>query len=218
MDAALSRDVVFSARTPNGLKVPMALEELGLDYELRVLDLDAGDQHTAAFRAINPNGRIPALLDAGVPVFESGAILLHLAEREGGLMPNATGARAAALSWLFLQVAGLGPAFGQAGWFARQATPSPLALARFRGEAQRLAALLETRLEQVLWLAGDEYSIADIAHYGWLRALPYAGLDAAQFPAISRWRQRIDGRAATQRALLRLGYPSPSEAPAAQPG
>ncbi len=203
----MSRDVVFSARTPNGLKVPMTLEELGLDYELRVLDLDAGEQHDPAFLAINPNGRIPALLDDGVAVFESGAILLHLAEREQRLLPTAPRERAAALSWLFLQVAGLGPAFGQAGWFARQSRPQPLALERFRSEARRLASVVESRLEQSPWLAGDDYSIADIAHFGWLRALDYAGLREAQFPTIGRWRQAIEQRPATLRALARMGFP-----------
>lgn len=202
--------ILFSARTPNGLKVPIALEELGVAYDLRTLDLDAGEQHAPAFLAINPNGRIPALVDTvdgrALPVFESGAILLHLAERHRGLLPVEPAARAAALGWLFLQVSGLGPAFGQAGWFTRQGDPAqPQARTRFEAEARRLTAVLETRLQATPWLAGDEYSVADIAHFAWLRCMDYAGLATTDYPAIRRWLAAITARPATQAALLRLG-------------
>lgn len=207
---------VYSAPTPNGLKVPMALDELGIGYELVMLDLDAGDQRQPDFLRINPNGRIPALVETAggepVAVFESGAILLHLAESSGRLLPSRPAERAAAISWLFLQVAGLGPAFGQAGWFARQGDPAQaLALERFGNEARRLAGLVEQRLQERPWLGGDSYSVADIAHFGWLRQMEYAGLAAADFPAIARWAAAIERRPATRESLRRLGMP-PMEA------
>lgn len=205
--------VVYTAATPNGLKVPMALEELRVPWRLHKLELERGDQRAAQFLAINPNGRIPAIIDRSdpaqdVPVFESGAILIHLAERHGGLLPDDRAARASALGWLFLQVSGIGPAFGNAAWFARMADPAqPVALRRFQDEAERLATLVDTRLNAHPWLAGDAYSIADIAHFGWLRNLDYAGLAAARFPAIGHWVQVIEARPATRRALASLGMP-----------
>jgi GSH-dependent disulfide-bond oxidoreductase len=210
-DLAAAPDEIqlFSARTPNGLKVPMALEELGLPYSLKMLDLDAGDQRRPQFLRINPNGRIPALVEqrAGesLVVFESGAILLHLADSRARLLPRAPGARASALSWLFLQVAGLGPTFGQAGWFARNADAGQSqALLRFRAEAQRLTAVIEQRLSDNIWLAGEEYSVADIAHFCWLRSMTYAGLDPATYPSIQRWCEAISHRPATNAALQRM--------------
>jgi GSH-dependent disulfide-bond oxidoreductase len=211
IDFAAAPDEIqlFSARTPNGLKVPMALEELGLPYSLKMLDLDAGEQHQPQFLRINPNGRIPAMVvrHAGdsIAVFESGAILLHLADSHGRLLPRAPVARASALSWLFLQVAGLGPAFGQAGWFARNADAGQSqALQRFRAEAQRLAAVVEQRLSDNVWLSGDDYSVADIAHFCWLRSMTYAGLDPAAYPSIQRWCEAISHRPATRAALQRM--------------
>lgn len=204
---------LFSARTPNGLKVPMALEELGLPYTLEMLDLDAGDQRQPQFLRINPNGRIPAIVErrAGesIAVFESGAILLHLADSHGHLLPREEVGRAAALSWLFLQVAGVGPAFGQAGWFARNAVPGQSqALQRFHTEAQRLAAVIEQRLSDNAWLSGGEYSVADIAHFCWLRIMAYAGLEPVAYPAIQRWCEIINNRPATRAALHRMGMGS----------
>lgn len=202
---------LYSANTPNGLKVPIALEELGLDYRLIKVDLAAGEQLRPAFLGINPNGRIPAIVDAqgvagqSVSLFESGAILLYLAEKGGGLLPSDPLERLRAMEYLFLQVASVGPMFGQAGWFLRSAPePVPIAIARYRNEAMRLTTLLEARLGAHPWLAGSEYSVADIMNFTWLRVADYAGVDLLSFPAVSRWLARIAARPAVQRALARL--------------
>lgn len=202
---------LYSANTPNGIKVAIALEELGLSYRLIKLDLARGEQKQPAFLEINPNGRIPAIVDAqgpgGLPlsVFESGAILLYLAEKAPGLLPLDPVERLRALEYLFFQVGGIGPIFGQAGWFLRSAAqPMPLAIERFCSEALRLTGVLETRLEQQPWLAGSSYSIADIMNFSWLRSAEYAGVDLSRFPAVTAWLQRIAARPAVQRGLAAL--------------
>jgi GST-like protein len=202
---------LYSANTPNGIKVAIALEELGLSYRLIKLDLARGEQKQPAFLEINPNGRIPAIVDAqgpgGLPlsVFESGAILLYLAEKAPGLLPLDPVERLRALEYLFFQVGGIGPIFGQAGWFLRSAAqPMPLAIERFCSEALRLTGVLETRLQQQPWLAGSSYSIADIMNFSWLRSAEYAGVDLSRFPAVTAWLQRIAARPAVQRGLAAL--------------
>lgn len=202
---------LYTANTPNGIKVPIALEELGLAYRLIKLNLAANEQKRPAFLQINPNGRIPAIVDLHGPggqplsVFESGAILLYLAEKAPGLMPEDPVERQRAMEYLFLQVSGVGPIFGQAGWFLRSAPqPVPLAIERFRSEALRLTAVLEARLAQQPWLAGSLYSIADIMHYSWLRSADYAGVELARFPAVAAWVARITARPAVRRALASL--------------
>lgn len=200
---------VYTANTPNGIKIPMALEELGVPYTLHKLDLGQKQQKEPSFLRINPNGRIPAIVDHHVPdgeqslsVFESGAILLHLAERHGGLIPQDAVGRVRALEYLFFQVSGVGPMFGQAGWFRRHAPEVTVGLKRYQDESARLSAVLEQRLQESPWLAGSEYSIADIAHFGWLRvAAAYVGMDMTPFAAVRRWVEAIESRAATQRAL-----------------
>lgn len=199
---------VFTSPTPNGIKVPIALEELGLPYRLHRIDLSRGGAAVPELVAINPNAKIPAIIDRSVegqdvPVFESGAILLHLAELKGGLLPHTAEARAATLSWLFLQVAGLGPNFGNAGYFLRNEPSNRTAIERFGGEAKRHLDVLEQRLSQFEWLNGQSYSIADIAHFGWVRVADYAGLNLHNFPAASDWVARIAMRPAVQRALAR---------------
>ncbi len=202
---------LYSANTPNGIKVAIALEELGLSYRLIKLDLARGEQKQPAFLEINPNGRISAIVDAqgpgGLPlsVFESGAILLYLAEKAPGLLPLDPIERLRALEYLFFQVGGIGPIFGQAGWFLRSAAqPMPLAIERFCSEALRLTGVLDTRLEQQPWLAGSSYSIADIMNFSWLRSAEYAGVDLSRFPAVTAWLQRIAARPAVQRGLAAL--------------
>jgi GST-like protein len=201
---------LFTSPTPNGIKVPIALEELGLPYNLHRVDLSRGGAAVPELVAINPNAKIPAIIDrteAGqpVPVFESGAILLHLAERESGLLPETGEARAATLSWLFLQVAGLGPNFGNAGYFLRNDPSNRTAIERFGGEAKRHLEVLERRLSQFEWLNGHSYSIADIAHFGWVRIANYAGLNLRDFPATGNWVVGIEERPAVRRALTRCG-------------
>lgn len=199
---------IYTANTPNGIKITIAAEELGLPYRLHLLSLAAGDQKAANFLGINPNARIPAIVDHAadadgpVPVFESGAILLHLADRHGGLIGRTGASRAATLSWLFLQVAGLGPNFGNAGYFLRLARPDLAdATSRFTAEAARHLAVLEHRLAQQAWLNGEDFSIADIAHFSWVRSAEYAGQSLAAYPALKAWVERIEARPAVQRGL-----------------
>lgn len=199
---------VFTSPTPNGIKVPIALEELGLPYRLHQVDLSRGGGAVPELVAINPNARIPAIVDqskagTAMPVFESGAILLHLAELKSGLVPDSGAARAATLSWLFLQVAGLGPNFGNAGHFLRNEPSNRTAIARFGGEAKRHLEVVDKRLSQCEWLNGHSYSVADIAHFCWVRIASYAGLSLHDYSAAGDWVARIAGRPAVQRALAR---------------
>lgn len=201
---------LYTADTPNGIKIPIALEELGLDYGLIRLDLSAGEQRTPAFLALNPNARIPVMVDTAGPLgeqglFESGAILWYLGETYPGLMPEQPEARLRALQWLNLQVAAVGPMFGQAGYFLRNA-PSRLDLAieRYVGEARRLTGVLDQRLSVAPWLAGAHYTVADIAHFGWLSQAEYADVDLSGFPAVRAWVERIAERPAVIRARQRM--------------
>ncbi len=207
---------VYTANTPNGIKIPIALEELGVPYRLISLNLSELDQKSESFLALNPNGRIPAIVDSnkhdenGNPqtVFESGAILLYLAEEYGGLLGESDKDRVRSLEWLFFQMGGVGPMFGQANYFnSTDEYPSENALRRFRAESQRLASVLESRVNQSRWLAGDHYTIADIANYSWLRYAESAGVDLDLFPALKNWRSTIESRLAVHRAINRIENP-----------
>jgi GSH-dependent disulfide-bond oxidoreductase len=201
---------VYTANTPNGVKVPIALEELQVPYRVHRIDLGANEQKRPDFLRLNPNGRIPAVVDSdgygGAPlsVFESGAILWYLAEKFPGLMPRDSVERVRALEYTFFQVGGVGPMFGQAGWFMRHSEPMPLAITRYQAEAQRLTAVLETRLQQAPWLAGETYSVADIMNFGWLRVAHYAGVQLDDYPAVQDWVDRIAARPAVLRGLQAL--------------
>jgi GSH-dependent disulfide-bond oxidoreductase len=201
---------VYTADTPNGVKVPIALEELQVPYRVHRIDLGANEQKRPEFLRLNPNGRIPAIVDADGPggaplsVFESGAILWYLAEKFPGLMPGPAVERVRALEYTFFQVGGVGPMFGQAGWFMRHSAPMPLAITRYQTEANRLTAVLETRLQQTPWLAGDSYSVADIMNFGWLRTAHYAGVPLDAYPAVRAWVDRIAARPAVVRGLQAL--------------
>lgn len=202
---------VYTANTPNGVKVPIALEELGVPYRVHRIDLGANEQKRPEFLRLNPNGRIPAIVDpdgpGGAPlsVFESGAILWYLAEKFPGLMPGDAIERIRALEYTFFQVGGVGPMFGQAGWFTRSAPQRlELAIERYRNESNRLTAVLEARLRQVPWLAGSTFSVADIMTFGWLDAPDYAGVNLADYPAVSSWRDRMHLRPGVQRGLAAL--------------
>lgn len=198
---------VYTGNTPNGVKVPIALEELGVPYHVVRLNLSTNEQKQPAFLAINPNGRIPAIVDRDGPggqslsVFESGAILIYLAEKFGGLLPNDSVGRTRALEYLFFQVGGVGPMFGQALWFMRQSEKVPVAIERYQSESNRLTAVLEARLSAQPWLAGGQYSIADIAHFGWLRVAHRSGVDLSAYPAVQRWVDVMAKRPAVQRGL-----------------
>ncbi|MBT9458525.1 MAG: glutathione S-transferase N-terminal domain-containing protein [Burkholderiaceae bacterium] len=198
---------VYFAPTPNGVKIPIALEELGVPYRVVPVNLARDEQKQPAFLALNPNGRIPVIVDPDGPdgepvsVFESGAILLYLAEKYSGLMPESPRERLRALEYLFFQIGGVGPMFGQAGWFMRQPERVAVGIDRYQAESRRLTGVLESRLQQAPWLAGSIFSVADIAHFGWLRVADYAGVRLEEFPAVRDWVSRILARPAVQRGL-----------------
>jgi GST-like protein len=199
-------DLYFSP-TPNGLKILLCLEEIGLDYRIVPVRLSVGEQFAPAFQAISPNNKIPAIVDHApldgtppVTVFESGAILLHLAGKSGRLLPANERCRLDVLQWLFWQVSGLGPMAGQAGYFRVYApTPVDAAIERYTRELTRLYGVLDRRLEGRAFIAGDAYSIADIACYPWI--VPHAahGQDMTLFPNLRRWFDAIASRPVTRR-------------------
>lgn len=200
---------LFTANTPNGIKVPIVLEELGVPYTLRKMPMGSPDFRSAEFLQVNPNGKIPAIRHhhgGGTPVtiFESGAILLYLADTFGDLAGATAAARGQTLSWLFLQVAGLGPTMGNAAHFLSLKSPDPYTIGRFHGEATRYLNLVQARLSEAEWLNAESYSIADIAHFSWIRSAAYAGFDLKDFPILEAWIEKIDRRDATLRALARL--------------
>jgi GSH-dependent disulfide-bond oxidoreductase len=195
---------LYTAATPNGHKVSIALEELGLPYALRVLRLDKLEQKTPEFLAINPNGRIPAIVDHAADhfaVFESGAILLYLAEKTGQLLPSDAKTRSRALQWLMFQMGGLGPMQGQANVFFRYFKETiPAAIDRYQRETRRLYEVLNAALRDQPYLAG-EYSIADIACFPWVRIHSWAGVSVDGLDALQSWLARIAERPAVQRGL-----------------
>ncbi|AOS80903.1 MULTISPECIES: glutathione S-transferase family protein [Hydrogenophaga] len=195
---------LYTAATPNGHKASIALEELGLPYTLKVLDLTAGDQKRPDFLAINPNGRIPAIVDhdaGGFAVFESGAVLIYLAEKTGRLMPTDVKGRSRVLQWLMFQMGGVGPMMGQANVFFRYFPEKiPAVIDRYQGETKRLFRVLDTHLKDREYLAGD-YSIADIANWAWVRTHRWSGVDIDDLPHLKRWRDAIRARPAVQRGI-----------------
>lgn len=195
---------LYTAATPNGHKVSITLEELGLPYGLHVLDLAAGEQKQDWFLKINPNGRIPAIVDRGngdFAVFESGAIMLYLAEKAGRLIPSDAKGRSLVVQWLMFQMGGLGPMMGQANVFSRYfpETIQP-AIDRYLRESRRLLEVLDRHLADHEWLAGD-YSIADIANFAWARIHAWPGVDVAGLDHLQRWLTAIEARPAVQRGL-----------------
>ena len=205
--------------TPNGHKVTLFLEEAGLPYRLHPINIGKGEQFAPDFLAIAPNNRIPAIVDtdpagSGAPVslFESGAILLYLAEKTGCFLPTDLGGRAEVLQWLFWQMAGLGPMAGQNHHFRNYAPEQvPYAIDRYVKETNRLYGVLDRRLADRRFVAGDDYTIADMASYPWI--LPEAqGQDIDDFPNLKRWRDEIAARPATVRAyaLADTVNPNPS--------
>src|SRR5215472_1766140 len=202
---------LYTWTTPNGRKVSIMLEEAELPYRVHPINLGEGHQHTESFRAINPNQRIPAIVDHDVSdgaltVFESGAILIYLAEKIGKLLPAEVRARTRALQWLMFQMSGIGPMLGQANHFASQAPERiPYAIQRYFDESLRLVGVLERRLSEHDYLAG-EYSIADIATYPWViaawpvfKSLPPERAGAMEH--VAGWLERVGERAAVQRGM-----------------
>lgn len=195
---------LYTAATPNGYKASITLEELEIPYALHALDLSAGEQKQPWFLKINPNGRIPAIVDRGnedFAVFESGAIMLYLAERAGSLIAADEKGRSRVTQWLMFQMGGLGPMMGQANVFTRYFPEHlPAAIERYRRESRRLLEVLDTRLADNEYLAGD-YSIADIANFAWARTYEWPGVSIEGLDHLRRWMDAIAGRPAVQRGL-----------------
>lgn len=197
--------------TPNGHKIPIMLEECGLAYRVKPVNMLRGEQFRAAFLKINPNNKIPAIVDqdgpGGAPIklFESGAILQYLAEKSGKFMPRAKRGRYEVLQWLTFQVANVGPMFGQCGHFLGYA-PRKIryAMDRYRNETLRLYGVMDRRLAEVEYLAGA-YSIADMATWPWVRVRWLHKIDLAEFPNVARWYEAIGQRPAVQRGVALLG-------------
>lgn len=208
---------VLAFATPNSIRVPIALEELELHYELQAINVRKGEQKQADFLAINPNGKVPVIIDSDGPggapftLTESGAILVYLAQKTGRLLPDDPAGQARVFEQMFFQSSGIGPAFGQAGYFKKQAPePVPLAIARFHNEAERTLQVLDGVLARTRYTAGDHYTIADIAHFGWLWRREFADVDFAKTPNIARWYDEVASRRAVKRAIERTTALVPS--------
>jgi GST-like protein len=203
---------VWSWPTPNGHKVHIALEELGLQYKIIPVNIGAGDQFKPEFLKITPNHRIPALVDPDGPggkpftLFESAAILIYLSEKNGGrLIPKDAVGRYKCLEWMMFQMGGIGPMFGQWNHFAAYAVEKiPYAIERYSNEVKRLHRVLEHRLSEAHWLAGEEYSMADIITFPWIRGAEQRNIDLAEFPSVKRWYEEMAARPAVQRGLAVL--------------
>jgi GST-like protein len=206
---------LYSLPTPNGVKVSIMLEEIGLPYEPHLIDFGKGDQKTPEFLSLNPYGKIPAIIDPNGPgekpiaLFESGAILLYLAEKTGKLLPPDPAQRYETMQWLFFQMAAIGPMFGQVGFFhkfAGREYDDKRPLHRYRDEAKRILAVVEARLADRTWIMGEDYTIADISMLGWVRNLVgfYGAGELVEFHTLKHtpaWLERGLARPAVQRGL-----------------
>ena len=199
---------LFTWPTPNGQKIQIMLEETDLAYEVKSVDIGAGEQFDPKFLKISPNNRIPAIVDPEGPdgqaisLFESGAILIYLAEKTGTLLSKDPRVRCKTLEWLMFQMGNVGPMLGQAHHF-RVYAPARIdyAITRYTKEANRLYAVLDRRLGESPYLAGSDYSIADIAVFPWLRSYERQGVDLGEYPAVSRWFDEVSARPAVKRGL-----------------
>jgi glutathione S-transferase/GST-like protein len=194
---------LYTAATPNGWKATITLEELGLPYTLHSVDLSAGEQDTPKFRGLNPNGRIPVIVDneTDITVFESGAILMYLAEKTGQLLPQGLSDRYYVIQWLMFQMSGIGPMQGQAVVFERYfGEDVPAARNRYKNETRRLYNVLNTHLAEHEYLAGD-YSIADIANWAWIKTHRWARISVDGLDHLQRWIDIIAARPAAQRGI-----------------
>lgn len=205
---------LYTAATPNGWKASVTLEEMGLPYEVHALDLMKGEQKHADFLAINPNGRIPAIVDTeedDFAVFESGAVMIYLAEKTGQLMPTDMKGRSRVLQWLMFQMGGVGPMMGQANVFFRY-MPEKIqpAIDRYQNESKRLLTVLDGQLADNEFLAGD-YSIADIANWCWVRTHAWSGVDISDLPNLQRWLDHIGQREAVARGVKVPGDLNPAQ-------
>ena len=208
---------LFYWPTPNGHKVTLFLEEAAVPYKISRVDISRGEQFQPDFLKISPNNRMPAIIDhapadggAPISVFESGAILLYLAEKTGQFLPKDIRGRALALEWLFWQMAGLGPMTGQYGHFTVYAPDKiSYAIDRYTRERERLLGVLDKQLQGRTFICGDDYTIADMASYPWVDPYTKAPLDLSPFQNILRWRAAIQERSATQRAYAQGDFAKP---------
>jgi glutathione S-transferase/GST-like protein len=195
---------LYTASTPNGWKASVTLEELGLPYTVHPIELGKQEQKQPAFLAMNPNGRIPVIVDRGAddfPVFESGAIMIYLAEKAGALLPADAKGRSRVIQWLMFQMGGVGPMMGQANVFYRYAPEKiPFAIERYQRESRRLLEVLDGQLRRSEFLAGD-YSIADIANFCWAHTHEWSGVSVEGLDGLTRWFEALRARPAVQRGL-----------------
>jgi GST-like protein len=195
---------LYTARTPNGYKISIMLEETGIPYEVHKLTLSKGDQFEPAYKKIHPNSKIPAIVvrETGQRIFESGAILIYLAEISGKFLPAEPVARMETLAWLFFQTSHLGPMLGQLWHFVDSAPDNEYAMTRYGKETQRLYGVVESRLSETRYLAGDDYTIADIASWPWLRVHESLFIDVGPYSNVRRWLDEIAARPAVQRGIM----------------
>lgn len=196
---------LYTAPTPNGHKASCTLEELGLEYTVKAVNILGGDQDTPEYRALNPNGKIPVIVDHDnndFTVMESGAIMIYLAEKTGKLMPNDINGRSNVIQWLMFQMAGVGPMMGQANVFFRY-FPEKIqpAIDRYQNEGRRLFEVLNTHLADHQWLANEEFSIADIANWCWVRTHRWSGIKTDGLEHLDRWMGQMAERPACQKGL-----------------
>ena len=191
--------------------MPVALEEMNFEYEIKPINVRKGEQKDPAYKAINPNGKVPVLVDPNGPdnrrfvSTESSAILIYLAEKTGKLLPANGEARARVFEQIAFHVTGIGPAFGQAGYFQKQAPePIPHALSRFNTEAARVMTVFDGKLGSTKYAAGDQFTTADIAHFGWIWRRQFADVELAGYPNVARWYEQVAGRPAVHRAVDRV--------------
>lgn len=213
---------LYSLATPNGQKVSIAVEEMELPYNPHVIDINAGDQFTDKFIKVNPNSKIPAITDSDGPdgkpinIMESGAILLYLADKTNKFIPKDPRARLSTIQWLFFQVAGVGPMFGQFGHFFKYAKDNcdhPYPVERYSKEVRRLLAVMETQLSNNTYISGDEYTIADMATFPWVSCLDvfYKGkdhLNLSEFKTVNTWLQTCLDRKAVQAGMTVCPFPN----------
>lgn len=195
---------LYTHNTPNGHKISIALEELELSYTVKHINVYQGEQFKEEFVALNPNAKVPVIVDqeTGQTVFESCAILLYLADKTGRLIPQSTQGRWEAIQWLFFQAASIGPMFGQRAHFALFAPEKiPYAIERYSKETERLYGVLDQRLKQQKYLCGNEYSVVDIAHFGWVYTAKRMGFDVEQFSSLTAWHDSILERPAVQKGI-----------------
>jgi GST-like protein len=189
---------LYTAPTPNGWKISIALEEMGLPYEVKVVDFASNEQKSSWYVKLNPNGRIPTLLDDGFALFESGAILIYLAEKTGRFLPHDVQGRSRVIQWLMFQMSAVGPMMGQANVFLRY-FPEKIqpAIDRYQREVTRLFGILDQQLAAHEYIAGD-YSIADMALWPWVSGYEWSGVSIAEFANLQRWLAKVGDRPAVQ--------------------